>query len=169
MWIIDPDAGPKPSVAKGDLIVLDPQGAVKQRLAARGIAFTEVRSLAEIPVRPAVVVVGKDALNPREATDPKWLALAGNGAKVLVLDQANPLHYQALPADLLPTDFVGRVAFEENTAHPIFQGLRAGRLLHLGQGPHRLSQRLHEAHARSELAGALRQANSATRPSPNAR
>ncbi len=128
MWIIDSNAGPKPAVAGHplaghDLIVLDPQGSVKNRLAARGIAFTAVTSLAEIPVRPSVVVVGRDALSAREATDPKWLALAGIGAKVLVLDQANPLHYQALPADLLPTDFVGRVAFEENTAHPIFQGL----------------------------------------------
>jgi beta-galactosidase len=123
VWVIDPNPGPKPALADRDLIVLDPQGSVKQRLTARGIAFTEVRSLAEIPLRPATVVVGRDALSAREATDPKWLALAGNGAKVLVLDQANPLHYQALPADIVPTDFVGRVAFEENTAHPIFQGL----------------------------------------------
>ena len=129
VWIIDPGAGPKPAVAGHplaghDLIVLDPHGSVKQRLAARGIAFTEVRSLAEIPVRPATVVVGSSALvDAREATDPKWLALAGAGAKVLVLEQDRPLHYQALPADIVPTDFVGRVAFEENTAHPIFQGL----------------------------------------------
>ena len=53
----------------------------------------------------------------------KWPALAGSGARVLVLDQAHPLHYQATPADLAPTDFVGRVAFEENTEHPIFAGL----------------------------------------------
>ena len=90
---------------------------------ARGIAFTEAASAAEIPAKAKVVIVGKDALSAREATDPQWTALAGNGAKVLVLDQAHPLHYQATPADLAPTDFVGRVAFEQNTEHPIFSGL----------------------------------------------
>src|SRR5208282_915718 len=116
-------AGPRPALAKADLVVLDPFGSVQGRLQARGIAFTEAASVAEIPAKAKVVVIGKDALSAREATDPKWTALAGNGAKVLVLDQAHPLHYQATPSDLAPTDFVGRVAFEENTEHPIFSGL----------------------------------------------
>jgi beta-galactosidase len=121
--VLDPNGGPKPSLGKADLVVLDPLGSVKTRLQARGIAFTEAASAAEIPAKAKVVVIGKDALNAREATDPKWTALAGNGAKVLVLDQAHLLHYQATPSDLAPTDFVGRVAFEENTEHPIFSGL----------------------------------------------
>ena len=121
--VLDPNAGPKPSLGKTNLVMLDPLGSVKERLQARGIAFTEAASAAEIPAKAKVVVIGKDALSAREATDPKWTALAGNGAKVLVLDQAHPLHYQATPSDLAPTDFVGRVAFEENTEHPIFSGL----------------------------------------------
>ncbi len=121
--VLDPNAGPKPSLAKADLVVFDPLGSVKARLQARGIAFTEVALVAEIPAKAKVVVIGKDALSAREATDPQWTALAGNGAKVLVLDQAHPLHYQATPSDLAPTDFVGRVAFEQNTEHPIFSGL----------------------------------------------
>jgi beta-galactosidase len=126
--VLDPNGGPRPSLGKSDLVVLDPLGSVKHRLQARGIAFTEAASAAEIPDPQAgapakVVIVGKDALSACEATDPQWTALAGNGAKVLVLDQAHPLHYQATPSDLAPTDFVGRVAFEENTEHPIFAGL----------------------------------------------
>ncbi|MCY2995976.1 MAG: hypothetical protein NTY19_50215 [Planctomycetota bacterium] len=36
---------------------------------------------------------------------------------MLVLEQANPLYFQTLPADLTPTDYVGRVAFLENPEH----------------------------------------------------
>ena len=121
--VIPPDSVAKPSLSAGQLAVLDPQGAAKARLQARGIAFTEVQSLAEVPAQARVVLVGKDALSARDATDPRWLALASRGARVLVLEQANPLHFQALPADLTPTDYVGRVAFLENPEHPLFAGL----------------------------------------------
>ena len=40
-----------------------------------------------------------------------------------MLEQEHPLHFQALPADLAPTDYVGRVAFMENPEHPAFAGL----------------------------------------------
>jgi len=121
--VLVPNAGPEPSVAQGDLFVIDPFGSVKERLKARGVAFTEIASVAQIPKSAKVVIIGKDVVGAREATDPQWLALAGNGTRVLVLEQAHPLHYQAIPADLMPTDFAGRVAFEENTEHPIFDGL----------------------------------------------
>ncbi len=121
--VLPPDSVAKPSLSAGQLAVLDPQGAAKTRLQARGIAFTEVQSVAEVPAQARVVLVGKDALSARDATDPRWLALASRGARVLVLEQANPLHFQALPADLTPTDYVGRVAFLENPEHPLFAGL----------------------------------------------
>jgi hypothetical protein len=79
--------------------------------------------VAEVPAQARVVLVGKDALSARDATDPRWLALASRGARVLVLEQTHPLHFQALPADLTPTDYVGRVAFLENPEHPLFAGL----------------------------------------------
>jgi hypothetical protein len=121
--VIDPDAGPRPKLAQGELVVLDPDGAVKARLQARGIGFNEVKSPADIPAGARVVIVGKNALSPREATDPRWLSLAGGGTRVVVLDQDNPLHYLAVPADLTPTNYVGRVAFSENLNHPVFAGL----------------------------------------------
>jgi beta-galactosidase len=68
-------------------------------------------------------VVGQNALSAREATDPQWLGLAARGTRLLVLEQAHPLHYQAIPADLVPTDYVGRIAFMENAEHPAFSGL----------------------------------------------
>ncbi|MGA2617201.1 MAG: glycoside hydrolase family 2 TIM barrel-domain containing protein [Thermoguttaceae bacterium] len=121
--VIDPGAGPKPSLAASQLAVIDPQGSAKARLRSRGIAFTEAKGLSDVPAQCRVVLVGNGALSARDATDPRWLALAARGARVLALEQEHPLHFQALPADLAPTDYVGRVAFLENPEHPAFAGL----------------------------------------------
>jgi beta-galactosidase len=121
--VIDAAGGAKPSLKKGDLAVIDPFGSVKARLQARKIDFTEVAKVDEIPASAKVIVVGKDAVSPRDSTDPRWMALAARGARLLVLDQANPLHYLATPADFVTTDFVGRIAFMENASHPVFEGL----------------------------------------------
>ena len=122
-WVIDPDGAARPGLAKDELVVFDPKGVVKERLTKRGIAFTEAAAPDALPAHTKVLVVGPDALTPRQATDPMWQALAANGVRVLVLDQDNPLHYQAVPGDLEITDRVGRVAFPENLTHPIFKGL----------------------------------------------
>ena len=123
VWIIDADGARSPVAAAGELAVLDPQGSVKARLTRRGVRFTDVASFEAIPGDAKVIVVGKDALTPRQATDPKWRRLAGSGARVLVLDQKTPLHFQAVPADFELTDHVGRIAFSENPEHPVFDGL----------------------------------------------
>jgi len=115
--------GPKPRLRKDQLVVLDPFGSVKARFAQRRIAFTEVTHGEEIPAGAKVVVIGKDALSPRQATDPRWLALAAAGARLLVLEQTTPLRFLAVPGDPSPTDYVGRVAFAENLDHPAFAGL----------------------------------------------
>jgi beta-galactosidase len=123
--ILDSVGAPKPNLEAADLLVLDPAGAVRTRLKRRGIAFTEVASFDAIPAKVRVLVVGPNALTPRQATDPKWQALAAADGHILVLDQDNPLHYQALPADLVPTPHSGRIAFPENAEHPAFAGLGA--------------------------------------------
>ena len=122
-WVIDVDGAAKPELSKDELVVLDPKGPVKARLAKRGIAFTEAASLEALPANMKVLVVGPDALTARQATDPMWQALASAGVRVLVLDQDEPLRYQAVPGDLEVTDRVGRIAFPENLEHPIFNGL----------------------------------------------
>ncbi len=124
-WVIDPDGAAKPGLAKDELAVFDPKGVVKEHLTKRGIAFTEAAAPDALPAHTKVLVVGPDALTPRQATDPMWQALAANGVRVLVLDQDNPLHYLAVPGDLEVTDHVGRVAFPEDLTHPIFKGLGA--------------------------------------------
>ena len=70
-----------------------------------------------------MLIVGPDALNARQSTDPSWRALAERGVRIVVLDQKHPLQYQAVPADLDATEYVGRVAFPENLGHPAFEGL----------------------------------------------
>lgn len=123
LWIINRDAAPRPSIRPGELTVFDPHGSAKARLAARGVPFTEVPSVEQIPDGARLILVGRDALTARDATNPRWLSLAAAGARVLVLEQKNPLHYQATPADFEPTDYVGRIAFAENLEHPVFAGL----------------------------------------------
>ena len=121
--MIDPE-GPKPKLDKSQLVVLDPFGSVKSRLQARKIEFTEAATSADIPNTARVIVVGKDALTAREATDPRWTALAGSGKRLLI-DSIRPIRCTspAVPADVTPTNLAGRVAFIENTTHPIFTGL----------------------------------------------
>ena len=121
--VIDPNDVARPRLATGDLLVLDPQGSVKARLAARGVGFTEVANFAALPAKARVLLVGANALTAEQSTSPKWLEMAAEGTRVIVLEQAHPLHYQAIPADLEPTNYVGRVAFSENLEHPAFAGL----------------------------------------------
>ncbi len=121
--IIAPDADPKPALAAGELAVIDPGGQVAARLTKRGIAFTAVASVDAVPAAARVVVVGADALAPLEASGNQWLAIAARGGRVLVLDQKNPLHGAAIPADMEPSGHTGRVAFAENRMHPALAGI----------------------------------------------
>lgn len=122
LYVLGPEPAP-PKSAPDDLLVYDPKGAVQPWLKQRGYAFRAVESLEKLPANVKVLLVGTDALTPRQATDPRWVALAARGARVLVLDQAHPLHYQAVPADLTPSGHTGRIAFPENLDHPAFTGL----------------------------------------------
>ena len=121
--IIDPDVAAKPDLDKASLVVIDPKGTAKSRLTKRGIAFTEVADPSQVPATARVVVVGADAISADEASDTAWLALAARGERVVVLDQANPLKYQAIPGDLEPTDHTGSIAFAEDLNHPVLAGL----------------------------------------------
>ncbi|MGA2499184.1 MAG: glycoside hydrolase family 2 TIM barrel-domain containing protein [Tepidisphaeraceae bacterium] len=121
--IIDPNSGPQPNLRAEELAVLDPADTVKARLTARGVVFTAITRFEELGPRARVLVIGKDALGSRDSTEPKWMSFAARGGRVLVLDQEHPMQHMAAPADLVPTDYVGRIAFAENPDHPIFAGL----------------------------------------------
>ena len=122
--ILAPDRIAKPALSAAQLAVYDPHGQTTAYLQRRGIGFTRLDTARTVPAEAKVVVIGSDALTQRQVTDTTWYTLAASGKRVIVLDQQYPLRYQAIPADLEPTEFVGRVGFSENLSHPIFAGLR---------------------------------------------
>lgn len=117
-------ARPAPRFAAGGLAVLDPAGDVRAYLEKRQVPFAAAANLAELAASPAkVVVVGRDAVAEADCANPEWKRLAFAGKRLVVLEQRFPLRYQALEADLEPTDHDGRVAFFEDPSHPAANGL----------------------------------------------
>lgn len=121
--VINPDAADLPGARRGEIVVWDPSGEAAARLGARDVRFTRIDSLDTLPGDFRLLVVGRGAVTPQLATDPRWMDLAARGRKILLLEQTSPLHYQAVPADYEVAPFTGRVAFLENPAHPVFAGL----------------------------------------------
>ena len=121
-------AGAKPSATA--LAVMDPKNTVSPFLSAARIPFTPVTSLDSLPAGAKVLVVGPDALGAADSTSPALAAYASAGRTVIVLDQAFPLKYQALPAEMELVSTAkeawaadGRTAFIEDSAHPALAGL----------------------------------------------
>ncbi|MCF7733087.1 MAG: hypothetical protein K9N23_15465, partial [Akkermansiaceae bacterium] len=121
----------------GAVAVFDPAGEAASFLKGAGQAFTAVPSLDAIPAAAKVLVVGRDAIAAEDRTSTRLAVLASEGRAVVVLDQANPLKYQAIPAEmelaprLTKNDFgteiptaEGRSAFIEDTSHPALRGLK---------------------------------------------
>lgn len=103
--------------------VYDPSGTVGTFLQQNGIAYTPLAGLAQIPSDCHVLLVGKDALTLEESTASHLAAFAADGGRVIVLEQGNPLKYQGLPVPMEAQENDGRVAFIEDTVHPVVQGL----------------------------------------------
>jgi len=122
VWILNPDAAAKPNFGEDGLYVWDAHGAAKARLQARGVAFTEVAGLDEVPAGSRLLV-GADTIGREQSSASAWQRFALAGGRAIILDQANPLRHQALSVEAEPTDFVGRIAFLENPNHPVFAGL----------------------------------------------
>lgn len=119
--------GRNPAAAKGlaagELAVFDPKGTVAAFLHTRGMPFTAVEDFKALPEGARVLIVGKDALDPVEAASSRLAAFASEGRTVLVLEQKNPLRYQAVPAAMEAAANEGRTAFIEDLDHPAFRGL----------------------------------------------
>ncbi len=143
--VLTPGSGPlvrisaQMSPALGNrLVVYDPKNSVAPFLKNRRVAFTPINSLANLPANGRVLLIGPDALSEAESTSSVLAAYAASGRSVVVLDQANPLKYQALTAQLdtappsrgdfgqqQPTGN-GSIGFPEDLNHPLMRGLRAG-------------------------------------------
>jgi len=104
--------------------VFDPNGGVEALLAEAGILTTHVADLAHLPATAKVLIVGKDALDAASATSSLLASWASSGRCVIVLEQTNPLKYQALPGEMATDTNAGCLGFVEDLTHPIFDGLQ---------------------------------------------
>ena len=123
------------SVAPSRVAVFDPHGSARAFLRDHRPDFTPVDSLDKVPDSARVVLIGKDALSAEEAGSTKVAALALSGKRVVVLEQAHPLRYQALgPAEMEPATNEGRIAFVEDAGHPAMKGLKSKDFFTWGPG-----------------------------------
>lgn len=114
---------PGAALAAATLAVFDPKGEAAAFLKARGIAFTPVTDLGQIPASAKVLLVGRDALTAEEATATRLAVWAAGDRRVIVLEQAEPLRGLGLPAEMAPAQNSGYTAFPENATHPVLAGL----------------------------------------------
>jgi beta-galactosidase len=124
-------------LAAGMVAVFDPIGETTAFLKSAGVPFATVQSLDTVPAGAKVLVVGRDAIEGKVSTSTRLAVLASEGRAVVVLDQSNPLKYQAIPAEMelaprtkksdfgdeMPTA-EGRTAFIEDISHPALRGLK---------------------------------------------
>ncbi|MDQ3815382.1 MAG: hypothetical protein M3347_15800, partial [Armatimonadota bacterium] len=113
-----------PGLDSKTLLVYDPQGAVAAFLKKIAVPFTSLNSLENLPATGKVLVIGKDALDPAESTSSRLAAYALSGKRIIVLEQKNPLKYQALPAEMEAAENQGRTAFIEDATHPALRDLQ---------------------------------------------
>ena len=121
----------------GVLAVLDPAGGARAFLDRCSAPYMPVSSVEDLPAGCKVLLVGADAIARGDDTAATWAVLAEAGRAVVVLDQAHPLRYQAVPAEMelaprsrrndfgdeVPTAH-GKTAFLEDASHPALAGLR---------------------------------------------
>jgi len=122
------------AMTAGTVAVFDPHGETEAFLASVGVPFSSVGSFDTLPVAAKVLIVGRDALDEPGSTSTRLAAYASEGRAVIVLDQAFPLKYQAIPAEMdlaprtkknefgtaVPTAD-GRTAFLEDSSHRVLR------------------------------------------------
>ena len=119
--------------------------------------------------RRRVVVVGKDALSAREATDPRWLALAARGAGCWCWSRSNPLHYLALPADLVADRLRRPRGLHREPRASRLRRPGPGRLLHLVEATTSSTATSTRRPRAAPSRWPIATSSSAARPSPSAR
>ncbi len=117
-------AGPLAKLTGQELLVFDPQGQTSAFLGAHQVPFTALTALGDLPKAGKVLVIGKDALTPAQASSSALAAFASSGRTVIVLEQQHPLKYQGVPADIETLTNEGRIAFGEDLNHPALRGLQ---------------------------------------------
>jgi beta-galactosidase len=113
------------SVGTATVGVCDPKGKLTEMLAALNVHAVRLAGLEPLPANLKTVIVAPSALTEAESTSSSLAAFASDGHRVVVLDQANPLHYQGLPVPISATKDGGDFAFPEMSDSSNFRGLDA--------------------------------------------
>lgn len=119
-WNVIPDPSFGGIAAVG---LYDPAGQLGPWLQRMRVPAVPVTDLASVPTNVRVLVVAKDALTAAQATDTVLARIAVTGRRVIVLEQAEPVRFQALPSALEPTGNAGHYAFPEVATHPTLVNL----------------------------------------------
>lgn len=128
------NAQQKPAATTTSLFVFDPGGKIAAFLKNNNTKFMPLNSLNALPSAGKTLVIGPDAISSAESTSSALAAWASSGRAVIVLDQKNPLRFQALTAQLATVsssateniETNGQIAFPEDGNHPAMRGLREG-------------------------------------------
>ncbi|HWE04514.1 MAG TPA: glycoside hydrolase family 2 TIM barrel-domain containing protein [Tepidisphaeraceae bacterium] len=132
-----PGTAPRRAAIQGskgtDLIVFDPEGSLESFLKLSNIGFLSIHDLKTIPESGKILLVGKDAVDKASRTSTQFAAWAAAGRTVIVLEQKEPLEYQAIPAEIQSATNAGRTAFVEDEDHPAHSGLRSKDFFTWGQ------------------------------------
>jgi len=105
------------------ITVYDPTNVVPEFLKTQRIAFSLVNSLDTLPPSAKVLVIGAGALTQAQSASGALSAYASAGRVVIVLEQTNPLKFQAVPATMDTSTVSGEIAFAQNLDDPLFEGL----------------------------------------------
>lgn len=117
----------------GRVAVYDPVGAVALFLRTHHIPFTRLTSLAVLPTQAKTLLIGPNALTPTQSASSALAAYASAGRVVIVLEQKNPLHFQALPSPMETTTDSGEIAFGEDFHSPVLAGVQPSDLMTWGE------------------------------------
>ncbi len=103
--------------------VFDRSGTLGPWLQAKGVAFTEVKSLSELPAGDGLVLIGPDSLRENEAYGTDLLQAASRGQRVIVLEQETPAGGENLPVPMSSTAHYGGYAHPQALGTPVFRDL----------------------------------------------
>jgi beta-galactosidase len=106
--------------------VYDPQGTVLKYLQAAHAKAQSVDSPdpAKLPAGVKVLLIGPGALKASDSTQTALAAWASDGHVAIVLEQQNPLKFQALPGQMDIATNHGCIGFMEDAENPVVAGLK---------------------------------------------
>jgi len=108
------------------VMVLDRSGKLEPFLRQAGVAFTEIKNLADAVAQQGerdLLIIGPDALTPVEAFGQDILTFAARSGRVIVLEQEIPAAGSNLPAPMTTTPHYGGHAHAQMLGTPLFSDL----------------------------------------------